>query len=127
MRWGHAAASVLVLVLLPAFAFGVPVNPSLFQDLRWRLIGPFRGGRVLAVSGVPGEPDHFYFGSVNGGVWESRNAGRTWRPIFDSVAVGSISRSRRRTRRFSTLEPARPTCAPTSPRVTGSSVRPTAE
>ena len=90
MRWGHAAASVLVLVLLPAFAFGVPVNPSLFQDLRWRLIGPFRGGRVLAISGVPGEPDHFYFGSVNGGVWESRNAGRTWRPIFDSVAVGSI-------------------------------------
>jgi photosystem II stability/assembly factor-like uncharacterized protein len=90
MRRGRAAASVLVLMLLPACAFGASVNPSLFQDLRWRLIGPFRGGRVLAVSGVPGEPEHFYFGSVNGGVWESRNAGRTWSPIFDSVPVGSI-------------------------------------
>src|SRR5262249_24460805 len=66
------------------------VNPSLFQDLHWRRVGPFRAGRVLAVSGVAGEPDHFYFGSVNGGVWESLNAGRTWRPIFDDEPVGSI-------------------------------------
>ena len=55
-----------------------------------RMIGPFRGGRVLAVSGVPGEPDHFYFGAVNGGVWESLDAGRTWRPVFDDQPVGSI-------------------------------------
>ncbi|PYQ26968.1 MAG: hypothetical protein DMF57_18745, partial [Acidobacteria bacterium] len=48
-------------------AFGA-VDPTLFQDLHWRLIGPFRAGRVLAVSGVPGEPEHFYFGGVNGGV-----------------------------------------------------------
>jgi len=66
------------------------VDPSLFQDLRWRLIGPFRGGRVLTVSGVPGEPEHFYFGSVNGGVWETRDAGRTWLPIFDGQPIGSI-------------------------------------
>ncbi|HET7198098.1 MAG TPA: hypothetical protein VFI86_05490, partial [Burkholderiales bacterium] len=45
---------------------------------------------MLAVSGVPGEPHHFYFGAVNGGVWETRDAGRTWAPIFDSVPVGSI-------------------------------------
>jgi len=63
--------------------------PSL-EALRWRLIGPFRGGRVLAVAGVPGEHDHFYFGAVNGGVWESRDAGRTWQPRFDEAAVGSI-------------------------------------
>ena len=54
------------------------------------LIGPFRGGRVLAVTGVPGEPQHFYFGSVNGGVWETHDAGRTWQPIFDGQPVGSI-------------------------------------
>jgi photosystem II stability/assembly factor-like uncharacterized protein len=61
-----------------------------FQDLHWRLVGPFRGGRVLAVAGVPGEPQHFYFGAVNGGVWETGDAGRTWQPIFDAQPVGSI-------------------------------------
>ena len=66
------------------------VAPSLFQDLKWRSIGPFRGGRVLAVEGVLREPLHFYFGAVNGGVWETRDAGRTWSPIFDAVGVGSI-------------------------------------
>ena len=61
-----------------------------YGDLHWRLLGPFRGGRVLAVAGVPGQPQHFYFGAVNGGVWESRDAGRTWLPIFDAQSVGSI-------------------------------------
>jgi photosystem II stability/assembly factor-like uncharacterized protein len=86
-RWIRFAAPLL-LFAVPVLA--APFSPALFQDLRWRLIGPFRGGRVLAVSGVPGEPDHFYFGAVNGGVWETMNAGRTWRPIFDDVPVGSI-------------------------------------
>ena len=66
------------------------VDPSLFQDLKWRLIGPFRGGRVLTVDGAPNEPNHFYFGAVNGGVWETGDAGRTWQPIFDNQGVGSI-------------------------------------
>ncbi|HET6912059.1 MAG TPA: hypothetical protein VFH71_01815 [Rhodanobacteraceae bacterium] len=65
-------------------------TPSPFGDLHWRLIGPFRAGRTLAVTGVPGQPKHFYFGSVNGGVWETHDAGRTWNSIFDAQDVGSI-------------------------------------
>jgi len=65
-------------------------DPSLYSGLRWRMIGPFRAGRVNAVSGVVGQPDTFYFGSVGGGVWKSSNAGRTWTPIFDATDVASI-------------------------------------
>jgi photosystem II stability/assembly factor-like uncharacterized protein len=82
---------LLVIALVSCAAvLDAAVDPSLFQELRWRMIGPFRAGRVLAVSGVPGEPQHFYFGSVNGGVWETNDAGRTWQPIFDSQPIGSI-------------------------------------
>jgi len=84
-------------LLLRCFVFSLiaasssaAVDPTLFQDLHWRLLGPFRAGRVLAVTGVPSEPEHFYFGSVNGGVWETKDAGRTWLPIFDGQPVGSI-------------------------------------
>jgi len=58
--------------------------------LRWRLLGPFRGGRVLAVSGVPGDPRTFYFGSVGGGVWKTVNGGITWAPVFDSEPIASV-------------------------------------
>src|SRR6266542_6872481 len=73
---------------LPAAA--QPFDPSLFSGIHWRLVGPFRGGRTVTATGVPGEPDHFYFGAVGGGVWESVNAGRTWEPIFDSQPIASI-------------------------------------
>ncbi len=72
----------------PAGAAAIP--PAQLQALQWRLIGPFRGGRVLAVTGVPQHPQRFYFGAVDGGVWRSDDAGRTWRPIFDAERVGSI-------------------------------------
>jgi photosystem II stability/assembly factor-like uncharacterized protein len=82
------------LSFIAALAFAgsaaAAVNPALFQDLHWRSIGPFRGGRVLAVSGTPGHPNRFYFGAVNGGVWRSDDAGRTWAPVFDDAPVGSI-------------------------------------
>jgi len=58
--------------------------------LRWRMLGPFRGGRVDAVTGVPGRPNEFYFGAVNGGVWKSIDAGRVWTPVFDSQPIASI-------------------------------------
>ncbi len=66
--------------------------PEVTQDdvMQWRLVGPFRGGRVDAVSGVPGRPTEFYFGSVNGGVWKTINAGRTWFPVFDREPIASI-------------------------------------
>ena len=66
------------------------IDPSLYSGLKWRLVGPFRAGRVNAVTGVAGQPNTFYFGSVGGGVWKSVNAGRTWNPIFDGQDVASI-------------------------------------
>ncbi|MFN7940206.1 MAG: hypothetical protein U0X73_01295 [Thermoanaerobaculia bacterium] len=86
----RSLAAVAVALLTAAAAAGGGFDPALLGALHWRMLGPFRGGRVLAVAGVPGEPSHFYFGSVNGGVWETTDAGRTWRPIFDSQPVGSI-------------------------------------
>ncbi len=69
---------------------GGRVDPNLYSGLRWRMIGPFRGGRVNGVTGVPGQPSVFYMGSVGGGVWKTTNAGRTWLPIFDSQPIASI-------------------------------------
>src|ERR1044072_5599395 len=82
---------VLVALLLTApYASAQQLDPSLYSGLRWRMIGPFRAGRVNAVSGVPGQLDTYYFGSVGGGGWKSLNSGRTWNPIFDSTDIASI-------------------------------------
>ena len=64
--------------------------PSLYDQLHWRMIGPFRAGRVAAVAGVAGDATTFYTSSVGGGVWKTTNAGVTWFPIFDSEPVASI-------------------------------------
>ena len=93
MRKSHQSISFPVAIfglLLTALSIGAQVDSSLYSGLRWRMIGPFRGGRVNAVGGVVGQPDTFYFGSVGGGVWKSLNSGRTWTPIFDSNNVASI-------------------------------------
>jgi photosystem II stability/assembly factor-like uncharacterized protein len=71
-------------------AGGAVLDPSLLSQLRWRLIGPFRGGRTVAAVGVPGQPDVFYMGVNNGGVWKTDDAGRTWRPLFDGQPTQSI-------------------------------------
>ncbi len=81
------------------FAFGLLFIPTIsaqqltensFKGMQWRLIGPFRGGRVLAVTGVTGNTNVYYFGGVAGGVWKTADAGSTWQPLFDKEAVSSI-------------------------------------
>jgi photosystem II stability/assembly factor-like uncharacterized protein len=82
-------------ILISLFLFAISsvaqtVPPELFSGLKWRLIGPFRGGRVVAVAGVPGDSATFYFGAVNGGIWKTTDAGVVWAPIFDGQPVASI-------------------------------------
>jgi photosystem II stability/assembly factor-like uncharacterized protein len=82
---------VCILVFLPfglSAAQQIPENT--YQELHWRMIGPFRGGRTRAATGVPSQPNVFYMGQVNGGVWKSDDYGRTWTPIFDHESTQSI-------------------------------------
>src|SRR6184192_4259067 len=65
-------------------------QPDLFKELRWRSIGPFRGGRTKAAAGIPSQPNVFYIAAVNGGVWKSTDYGRLWTPIFDDQPTGSV-------------------------------------
>jgi photosystem II stability/assembly factor-like uncharacterized protein len=88
----HLPHCILALLILAhaTSAIAQPVPTQLFNGLKWRLVGPFRGGRVVAVAGVPGDSTTFYFGAVNGGIWKTTDAGVVWTPIFDSQRVGSI-------------------------------------
>src|SRR4051812_43802310 len=83
----------LALVALTVAAISVaatPVKPDLLSALVWRNVGPFRAGRISAVSGVIGEPGTFYIGLPAGGVWKTTNAGATWWPIFDNVKDAAV-------------------------------------
>lgn len=81
---------IFIAIILCATLYAQQPDPSLYKDLKWRSIGPFRAGRVSAVAGVPGNNAVFYIGTPGGGVWKTTDGGNTWFPISDSVPVASI-------------------------------------
>lgn len=84
-----SVAAILCYAVM-AFASAQPYQPSLFNSMQWRMIGPHRGGRTVGAVGVPSQPSVFYIGVNNGGVWKTNDYGRTWNPIFDQQSTGSV-------------------------------------
>jgi photosystem II stability/assembly factor-like uncharacterized protein len=75
----------------PAAPASAPsVDPKTYAGMKWRLIGPFRGGRSITVTGVSSQPNTYYFGAVAGGVWKTTDGGNTWDPLFEKQATSSI-------------------------------------
>ncbi len=120
-------AAALVWGAPPVRAQISTVSPSLYQSLHWRFIGPLRGGRTVALDGIANEPNVFYIGAVNGGIWKTQDAGRTWTPVFDASrpARSARSPSRRAIRGSSTRAAARDCSVPISPSATASTNRST--
>ncbi len=81
---------LVLLTAVPSFAQSALQDAKYWSGIRWREIGPLRAGRTNAVAGVAGEPNVFYIGAVNGGVWKTTDSGETWQPLFDQQPTGSI-------------------------------------
>ncbi|HKD11426.1 MAG TPA: hypothetical protein VKE50_05095 [Thermoanaerobaculia bacterium] len=90
MRTLNALFAGILLAAIAASGSAQTVDPARFADLRWRLVGPFRGGWATCAEGVPGSPNTFYFGAAAGGVWKTEDAGQTWVPLFDRASSASI-------------------------------------
>src|SRR5689334_17255197 len=82
--------TVAIAALLPLVLSAQNFDPKFYSALVWRHIGPFRGGRTVGAAGIPDQPNVFYIGVNNGGVWKTDDYGRTWQPIFDDQPTGSI-------------------------------------
>ena len=89
MSFSRRASLLISFFVITVTAFS-QVHPEMLQQMKWRGIGPLRGGRTKAISGVPSQPSVFYIGVSNGGVWKTDDYGRTWKPIFDTQPTGSI-------------------------------------
>src|SRR6185503_10673564 len=88
----RAAVALVCLFVFSFISFNALAQPNtdVFKGMRWRMIGPFRGGRTVGATGLPGQPSVFYIGVNNGGVWKTTDYGHTWSPIFDDQPTGSI-------------------------------------
>src|SRR6478609_1535400 len=83
-------ALLTAFIIVTFIAESQPVSKTNYQELKYRMIGPFRAGRTVGAVGIPSQPNVFFIGVNNGGVWKTDDYGRTWSPIFDQTSTNSI-------------------------------------